>query len=154
MHITAKHRAAARAVWESGRRVEDAAAKAGVRPGSIRKWLADPAFQGLVAEGEMAPLLQATSATFRWAPVAVARLIEDLESESADDARHAARDILKIAFDPQKGLDRWKASRKADAAACAGAGPPGAKPDDPLSMRIAGLTDDQLAKVLAILNGE
>jgi hypothetical protein len=154
MIITATHRNAARAMWECGRRIEDAAAKAGVRPCTIRKWLRDPAFQALVAEAEMAPIIQATTAALRWAPAAVARLIEDLKSESAEDARHAARDILRIALDPQKGLDRWKASREADAAACAGAAPPGAMPDDPLSSRIAALSEDQLAKMLEILNGE
>ena len=160
MHITAKHRRAAHALWECGGRIEDAAARSAVRPDIIRRWLADPAFRAILAQDAMEPLLQATSAVLRWAPVAVARLIEDLEGESPEDARRAAREILKLAIDTQQELARRAAKREPgaaspepDAEASGKFAAPGG-PTDPLSMRVAGLTDDQLSKMLAILNGE
>jgi hypothetical protein len=86
----------------------------------------------------------------RWAPVAVARLIEDLEGESSADARHAAREILKLALDTQREAAR---QRGGPARAAGEAGSPG-DARDPLSRRVAGLTDGQLLRVLAILNEE
>jgi len=154
MNITAKHRRIAHALWECGGRIDDAAAREGLRPDTVRRWLADPDFRARVAEDAMEPLLQATSAMLRWAPVAVARLIKDLESESADDARRAAREILKLALDIQQELARGAAKHERDPRT-AGRSPGGdLTATDPLSERVAGLTDDQLAKVLAILNGE
>jgi hypothetical protein len=145
MQLTTRHHLAAQALWECGGRVEEAAARRRLRAATLRRWLAEPDFRALVAQGAAEPLLQATNAMTRWAPVAVARLIQDLEGESPADARQAAREILRLALDIHREL-----SRPPDA-------PPNADPaesGDPLSRRVAGLTDDQLARMLAILNGD
>jgi hypothetical protein len=144
MKLTARHRKIARTIWECGGRLEEAAQREGVRPDTLRRWLADGDFRTLLGEDALEPILQATSAMLRWAPVAVARLIQDLEGESAADARQAAREILKLALDTQRELAR-PPETPPDAAARAQA-------DDPLTRRVAGLTDKQLARVLAILN--
>jgi len=106
MQVTNRHRRIARTIWECGGRLDEVAQRENVRPTTLRKWLADPAFRSLLAEDALEPVLQATSAVLRWAPVAVSRLIQDL-----------AR--------------------------------PG---DDPLSRTVAGLSDDQLVRILTILN--
>jgi hypothetical protein len=147
MKLTAHHRRIARIIWECGGRLDEAAQREGLRPETLRRWLADGDFRALVAQDALEPLLQATSAMLRWAPVAVARLIQDLEGENAGDARQAAREILKLALDTQRELARPAEPRPAAADAPTG-------PDDPLSRRVAELTDEQLARVLAILNGE
>jgi hypothetical protein len=134
-------------VWECGGRLEEAAQREGVRVDTLRRWLADPAFRMEMAQDALEPVLQATSAMLRWAPVAVARLIQDLEGESPADARQAAREILKLALDTQREL-----ARPADARPRGEADAP-APPEDPLGRRVAALTDDQLARVLAIVNG-
>ena len=144
MRLTPRHRRAAHALWDCGGRIDDAAASEHLLPARLRRWLADADFRAAVAEEAMEPLLQATSAMLRWAPAAVARLIQDLDSESATEARLAAREILKLALAAQRELGR----------------PPDAAPppetdeadDDPLSARIAALTDDQLTRVLALVN--
>ena len=89
----------------------------------------------------------------RWAPVAVARLIQDLESDTPAEARQAAREILKLALDAQRDLAP-PAEAAAGLAAAARAADSGGGTGDPLSRRVAALSDDQLARVLAILNGE
>jgi hypothetical protein len=144
MNLTARHRRVAHTVWECGGRIEEAAAKERMLPATLRRWLADPDFRAAVAEDAIEPLLQATSAMLRWAPVAVARLIQDLEGESSTEARQAAREILKLALDTQRELARPAATLAAETSAEAA--------DDPLSSRIAALTDEQLAKVLAMVN--
>lgn len=74
------------------------------------------------------------------------RLIKDLEGESPAEARQAAREILKLALDTQRELARPPdAALAADEAAADEAG-------DPLSSRVAALSDDQLTRVLALLN--
>jgi len=146
MNLTPRHRRAARTLWECGGQLDDAARRMRVRPATLRKWLRDPDFRTLVAEDAFEPVLQATSAMLRWAPVAVARLIQDLESESASDARQAAREILKLALDTQRELARPINTRPPDA------NPPAGPADDPLGRRVAALSDDQLTRVLDILN--
>jgi hypothetical protein len=149
MQLTPRHRQAARTLWECGGRVEEAAARQHVQAATLRRWLANADFRALVAQDAVEPLLQATSAMLRWAPVAVARLIRDLEGESSADARQAAREILRLALDTHRELSRPPDGPPAD-------GPAGtlAEAGDPLSRRVAGLTDDQLARMLAILNGD
>jgi hypothetical protein len=149
MHLKTRHRQIAHALWECGGRIDDAAQRQHIQPGTIRRWLADPDFRTLVAQDAMEPLLQATSAMMRWAPVAVARLIRDLESESSTDARLAAREVLKLALETHRELSR----PAEDVASAAGNADPPAEARDPLSRRVAALTDDQLARVLAIVNG-
>lgn len=149
MPLTQRHRKAAEALWKSGGHIDEAAKSAGVQPATLRRWLADPEFRVLLAEDALEPILQATSAMLRWAPAAVARLIEDLQGESAGDARQAAREILKLALDTQREL-AGPADAASRRAAEASAGPPA---DDPLSRRMAALTDGQLQRVLEILNG-
>jgi len=144
MKLTARHRKIARTIWECGGRLDEVAQREGVRPDTLRRWLADGDFRALLGEDALEPILQATSAMLRWAPVAVARLIQDLEGESAADARQAAREILKLALDTQRELARPPETSPAAAAQ--------AQTDDPLTRRVAGLTDEQLARVLAILN--
>jgi len=146
MNLTHRHRKIARILWECGGRLDEVARREHVRPATLRKWLRDPDFRALVAEDAFEPVLQATSAMLRWAPVAVSRLIQDLESESASDARQAAREILKLALDTQRELARPTDVKPADAER------PRDPADDPLGRRVAALTDDQLARVLAILN--
>jgi hypothetical protein len=146
MHITPQRRKAARALWEAGGRIEDAARALRLRPATLRLWLADGDFRRLVAEAAREPFLQATSAVLRWAPAAVARLIEDLRGESAADARQAAREILRLATESHQALARD--------------GPPGGPaaeglaPEDPLARRVAALTDDEVGRIFAILDGE
>jgi len=148
MRLTVRHRRVARLVWECGGQVEEAAARAGVQPDTLRRWLTCPAFRSLIAQSAYEPIVQAASAVLRWAPVAVARLIRDLQSESGADARQAAREVLRLALDTQREL--------ADAGGRRGgeAGPEtlAAGSDDPLTRRVSRLTDAQLARVLAILN--
>jgi hypothetical protein len=149
MQMTQRHRRLARTVWECGGRLEEAAQRQNIKVDTLRRWLADPEFRMLMAQEALEPLLQATSAMLRWAPVAVARLIQDLEGESAADARQAAREILKLALETQRELsppsDREARARK-------DVDPEAILRDDPLGRRVAAMTDDQLAKVLAIIN--
>jgi len=147
MNLTNRHRRIARTIWECGGRLDEVAEREKVRPGTLRKWLADPAFRSLLAEDALEPVLQATSAVLRWAPVAVSRLIQDLDSESAGDARQAAREILKLALDTQRELARPAPDEQTKATAET-APPPG---DDPLSHAVAGLSDEGLVRILTIL---
>lgn len=152
MNITARHRQAARTIWECGGRLDEAAAREEVKPERLRRWLADPQFRALLARDAAEPVIQATSAVLRWAPAAVARLIEDLKSESPSEARQAAREIIKLAFDAQQEL-----AGPAESVRAAKADKPGADPaalDSPFARRVAALTDEQLARVMAIVNGE
>jgi len=154
MNLTARHRRIARTLWDCGGRLDEAAAREHVRIDTLRRWLADPQFRALLAQDSLEPLLQATSAMLRWAPAAVARLIQDLESESAGDARQAAREILKLALDAQKELAPPADPAAARQAAGSSAADLGAEPQDPLSQRVAALSDRQLAHLLAVLNSE
>ena len=104
MQLNARHRKIARTVWECGGRLDEAAAQEHVRPDTLRRWLAEPEFRALIAQDAVEPLLQATSAVIRWAPVAVARLIQDLQGEAPGEARQAAREILKLALETQREL--------------------------------------------------
>jgi hypothetical protein len=152
MELSTRHRRIARTIWDCGGRLDDAAAREHVRTDTLRRWIAEPEFRALLAQGALEPILQATSAMLRWAPVAVARLIEDLEGESAADARQAAREILKLAHETQRELARPDdPARQADGGP--GAGDPAAGAQDPLSRRVAALSDEQLAGLLQILNG-
>jgi len=151
MIITTRHRRIAHAIWECGGRLEDVAAREGVGADTLRRWLTDPAFRSLVAQDALEPLLQATSAMLRWAPAAVARLIQDLESDSASDARQAAREILRIALDTQRELAR-PAAAEGPGEALGATDPLAALANDPLGRRVADLSDEQLGRVLAILN--
>ena len=147
MNLTNRHRRIARTIWECGGRLDEVAEREKVRPNTLRKWLADPAFRSLLAEDALEPILQATSAVLRWAPVAVSRLIQDLDSESAGDARQAAREILKLALDTQRELAQPAPGEERKAAAEAAPRPA----DDPLSRMVADLSDDQLVRILTIL---
>jgi len=104
MRVTRHHRRIARALWEAGGQVEEVARLARLRPDTLRRWMATPEFRALLAEDALEPLLQATSAVLRWAPAAVARLIQELDGDSPADARRAAREILKLAADAQREL--------------------------------------------------
>ncbi len=170
MHLTPRHRRVARTIWECGGRLEEAARRERVRPSTLRRWLADPGFRALLAEDALEPLLQATSAVLRWAPAAVARLIRDLDSDSAAEARQAAREILRLALDAQRDLVAERTPRRrATAAAARGGGgpspgrastradadsaaPPWPPAEDDLTRRVADLSDDQLLRIFAILN--
>ncbi len=146
MNLTTRHRRIARTIWECGGRLDEVARREKVRPNTLRKWLADPAFRSLLAQDALEPVLQATSAVLRWAPAAVKRLIEELDSESAGDARQAAREILKLALDTQREL----AGPPPETAGTTSQPPP--PPDeDPLSQAVANLPDDQLIRILTIL---
>jgi hypothetical protein len=150
MPLTARHRQAAAALWECGGRVEDAAAKVGTRPSTLRRWLAKPEFRAHLAQASTEPLLQAASAMARWAPAAVAKLIQGLEHESPAQARLAARELLKLALLTRREL----ALSLEPAAPETLAADPLAEVHDPLSRRVVGLGADQFARVLAILNEE
>jgi len=149
MNLTNRHRRIARTIWECGGRLEEVAQREKVRPGTLRKWLAAPAFRSLLAEDALEPVLQATSAVLRWAPVAVSRLIRDLDSESAGEARQAAREILKLALDTQRELARPLEAGKGEA----GESPP-TPGEDPLSRAVAEVSDDALVRILSILQNE
>lgn len=148
MNLMPRHRKIAHTIWECGGRLDEVARRQHVQVATLRKWLRDPDFRTLLAEDALEPILQATSAMLRWAPVAVSRLIRDLDSESASDARQAAREILKLALATQRELARPVGDKVATAAA----GHSTTAADDPLGRRVAALTDDQLARVLEILN--
>jgi hypothetical protein len=143
MQITALHRRAAKALWDAGGRIDEAARASRLAPERLRRWLAEPAFRALVAQAAAEPLLQAASAVIQWAPVAVARLIRDLDGESASDARQAAREVLRLAMEARRDLADAPAP-DADALADAAG--------HSVSRRVAALSDDQLARVLAILD--
>ncbi len=147
MNLMPRHRKSAHTIWECGGQLDEVARRQHVQVATLRKWLRDPDFRTLLAEDALEPILQATSAMLRWAPVAVSRLIRDLDSESASDARQAAREILKLALATQRELARPIGDKIATATA--GHLP---APDDPLGRRVAALTDGQLARVLEILN--
>ena len=149
MNLRKVHRRVARAVWETGGRLDEAARREGVRPETLRRWLAAPEFRALLAEESLEPLFQATSAVMRWAPAAVARLIRDLDGESASDARQAAREILRLALEAQQNLASGDAP---ESEATAGAGPAGPSAEDPLSRQVARLSDEQVKSIFAILN--
>lgn len=149
MILTTRHRRIAHTIWECGGRLEDVAAREGVGADTLRRWLTDPAFRSLVAQDALEPLLQATSAMLRWAPAAVARLISDLDGESAGDARQAAREILKLAIDAQRELGP---PRESPGEAGRQPGETALGLEDPFSCRIAGLSDAQLQRVLTIVN--
>jgi transposase-like protein len=149
MNPTNRHRRVARAVWETGGRLDEAARREGIRPETLRRWLAAPEFRSLLAEEALEPLLQATSAVMRWAPAAVARLIRDLDGESASDARQAAREILRLALEAQRNLAGGDAPA-ADVAEAALA--TGLSAEDPLSRQVARLSDQQVKRIFAILN--
>jgi hypothetical protein len=85
----------------------------------------------------------------RWAPAAVARLIRDLDGESASDARQAAREILRLALEAQRNLASGDAPA-ADVAEAALA--TGLSAEDPLSRQVARLSDEQVKSIFAILN--
>ena len=146
MNLSPRHRRIAHTVWKCGGRLDEAATREHIRPATLRRWLTDPDFRALLAEDALEPILQATSAMLRWSPVAVSRLIQDLDGDSASDARQAAREILKLALDTQRELARPTPARPADAAMA----PPAH--DDPLARQVSALTDEQLARILGILN--
>jgi transposase-like protein len=148
MNPTNRHRRVARAVWETGGRLDEAARREGVRPETLRRWLAAPEFRALLAEESLEPLFQATSAVMRWAPAAVARLIRDLDGESASDARQAAREILRLALEAQRNLV------SDDAPGAEAALATGLSAEDPLSRQVARLSDQQIKRVFAILNSD
>jgi len=147
MNVTKRHRRIARTLWECGGRLDEAAGRARVRASTLRQWLGDPAFRALLADEARESVLQAAAAVLRWAPVAVSRLIQDLDSESASEARQAAREVLKLALEAQRDLALPAAAGAGDAAA-----QPPAPGDDPLSRRVAGLSNEQLIGILDILN--
>ena len=148
MNPTNRHRRIARAVWETGGRLDEAARREGVRPETLRRWLAAPEFRALLAGEALEPLFQATSAVMRWAPAAVARLIRDLDGESASDARQAAREILRLALEAQRNLV------SDDAPGAEAALATGLSAEDPLSRQVARLSDQQIKRVFAILNSD
>jgi len=150
MQLTSRHRKIARTIWECCGNLGEVAVRERVGVSTLQRWLQEPEFRALVARHAAEPLLQATGAMLRWAPVAVARLIEDLQGDSPAEARHAAREILKLAIEAQRDL------AAGDRRAPAPAGPADADPlsaaNDPLSRSVAALPDDQLAKLLAMLD--
>jgi len=147
MNLTNRHQHIARTIWECGGRLDEVAEREKIRPNTLRKWLADPGFRALLAQDAIEPVLQATSAVLQWAPAAVKRLIEELDSESAGDARQAAREILKLALDTQRELAGPPAAADRPPPDAADT-PPG---EDPLSQAVANLPDDQLIRILTIL---
>ncbi|MBE3096593.1 MAG: hypothetical protein IMZ55_00050 [Acidobacteria bacterium] len=148
MRITAYHRRLAARLWECGGRVDEIVKTEGVSLEKMQAMMMDPGFRALLAPFAMEPLLQATAALVRWAPVAVARLIQDLESESATDARQGARDLLRLAFGVQKeliGTGQVSAPLAPEAALVS-------REKDPLTAHFDRMTDDQLTRILAIVH--
>jgi len=148
MRFTAFHRRIARTLWDCGGRLDETAKQTGVSLDKLRLWLADPAFRVLMAPDALEPLLQASNALMRWAPVAVGRLIADLESEKPEDARQAARDLLKLALAAQREM----------VGSLAGSVIP-VEPvkmidetRDPLTARFAAISDRNLIRLLEVLN--
>jgi len=151
MVITTRHRKIARTIWECAGQLGEVAVRERVGVHTLRRWLADPEFRELVAIHAAEPLLQASGAVLRWAPVAVARLIQDLQGDAPGEARQAAREILKLAIDAQRELALG--NRQGQGPCKPKAPDPLSAARDPLSRSVAALPDDQLAKLLSILNG-
>ena len=151
INATYHRRRAARAIWATGGRLGEASERSRTGLLTLRKWLQVPEFRALLAEEAIEPLVQAASAVVRWAPAAVARLIRDLDSESANDARRAARDILRLAMEVQKHLLRGESRKEADAAQ---EPPPAfAGEKDPLTERLEALSEEEMEGIWGILNG-
>jgi len=151
MRFTAFHRRIARTLWDCGGRLDETAKQTGVSLDKLRLWLADPAFRVLMAPDALEPLLQASNALIRWAPVAVGRLIGDLESEKPEEARQAARDILKLGLTAQREM---MASLPQTVLTAPPAARDVAEEVDPLTARIAGLSDEKLIRLLNMLNDD
>ena len=149
MIITTRHRRIAHAIWECCGNANEVAVRENVSVHTLRRWLTDPEFRELVVQNATEPLLQATGAVLRWAPVAVARLIQDLQGDAPAEARQAAREILKLALDAQRDMVGGGRESRGEKNSN-----PAATANDPLTRRVAVLPDDQLAKLLAILNGD
>ena len=152
MHLTSRHRKIARTIWECCGNLGEVAVRERVGVSTLHRWLAEPEFRTMVVRNATEPLLQATGAVLRWAPAAVARLIQDLQGDAPAEARQAAREILKLALDAQRELARD--DRHAQPQPGAGAPDPLSAASDPLSRSVAALPDDQLARLLGILNGD
>ncbi|HUX00701.1 MAG: hypothetical protein WBD63_06020 [Phycisphaerae bacterium] len=154
INATYHRRRAARAIWASGGRLAEAAERSQTGLLTLRKWLQAPEFQALLAEEAMEPIVQAASAVVRWAPAAVARLIRDLDSESANDARRAAREILRLAMDVQKHLIQSQNASQQPESKTANDQPPTFNAAmDPLSQQLEELSDEKVEAILGILNG-
>jgi len=147
---TYHRRRAARAVWAAGGRLAEASERSRTGLLTLRKWLQTPEFLALLAEEAIEPVVQAATAVVRWAPAAVARLIRDLDSESANDARRAAREILRLAMEVQKHLRPLEAPKRQEEAKGSAALDGGA---DPLSRRVEALSDEEMEAIWGILNG-
>jgi len=150
-----RRRRAARAVWAAGGRLAEVAERERVRLGTLRQWLMSSEFRVMLAEEAMESVMQAASAVVRWAPAAVARLIKDLDSESASDAHRAAREIIRLAMDVQRQLageavQSPKSKAQSQAEAVGAEGPA----EDPLSRQVAELSDEAVESILGILNGD
>jgi hypothetical protein len=152
MNVRTRQRRIAQAVWAAGGRLEEVAERERVHLRTLRRWLAEPEFQAMLAEEAIEPILQASSAVMRWAPAAVARLIRDLDSKSATSARHAAREILRLALDAQEKLGRGGVLAPAGVAALADSRRSLA--DDPLTRSVAALTDDEVERIFGMLTNE
>ena len=149
MNTRTRQRRVARAVWAAGGRLEEVVERERVQLRTLQRWLVDPEFRTMLEEESLEPILQAVSAVMRWAPAAVARLIRDLDGESSSDARQAAREILRLALDAPRKIgrppQRGDGGSEAADGSCASA-------DDPLSRRIAGLSDEKVERIFAMLN--
>jgi len=118
---------------------------------TLRKWLQTPEFRALLAEEAIEPVVQAATAVVRWAPAAVARLIRDLDSESPNDARRAAREILRLAMEVQKHLSPLETPKRKEPAKGKAAALDGGM--DPLSRRVEALTEEEMEAIWRVLNG-
>ena len=150
MVITTRHRRIARTFWKCSGNVGEVAARERIGVNTLLRWLTEPEFRALIASNAAEPLLQATGAVLRWAPVAVARLIQDLQGESPAEARQAAREILKLALEAQRELT--SGDRPGRQPSDTGSPNRLSAASDPLTRSVANLADDQLAKLLATLN--
>ena len=65
MNPTNRHRRVARAVWETGGRLDEAARREGIRPETLRRWLAAPEFRSLLAEEALEAALKSLAPAAR-----------------------------------------------------------------------------------------
>ena len=93
-----KRRLVARAVFEAAEDIDQIARRFGMKADTVRRWLREPRAKQMIHQLETEQREQMRRLAVRYGPSAAARLIQDLNSADAGNARRAAEAILKLAF--------------------------------------------------------
>ena len=97
MRLHKIHRRVACAVAEAAMDIDAIARSFGLTAKKVRKWLCDPEMRKLIRQKESEHGEQMRRLALRYGPAATIRLIHDLGSENASEARQAALAIVKLA---------------------------------------------------------